>query len=94
MSLSPRIGTILLFVNNMHYVYVLKSQKDGKFYTGYTNDLKRRFEDHQLGKATSTKHRLPFDLVYYEAGLSKFKALKREKHFKTGFGRKFLKNRI
>ena len=31
----------------MWYVYVLKSKKDGMWYTGYTDDLKRRFEQHK-----------------------------------------------
>lgn len=38
-----------------YYVYVLKSGKDKKFYTGYTNNLKLRFEQHQKGKVESTK---------------------------------------
>jgi len=34
----------------MFYVYILKSEKDGKLYIGYTNDLKRRLEEHNSGK--------------------------------------------
>lgn len=37
------------------YVYILQSGKDGKFYTGYTKNLKLRFEQHQSGQVTSTK---------------------------------------
>jgi len=51
----------------MHYVYVLKSSKDGKFYTGCTEDLRKCFKDHNDGKVISTKGRGPFELVYYEA---------------------------
>ena len=29
-------------MNDFHFVYILQSIKDGKFYTGYTKDLKRR----------------------------------------------------
>jgi putative endonuclease len=43
---------------------------------------------------SATKHRLPLDLIYYEACLSKEKAVAREKYFKTGFGRGFLRNRV
>jgi len=39
----------------MHYVYILISKKDGKFYTGSTNDLKRRFDEHNGGKVESTR---------------------------------------
>ncbi len=77
-----------------HYVYILYSCKDKKFYTGYTKNLKLRFEEHSKGKVDSTKNRRPLKLVYYEACLSKEKAIKREKYFKTGFGRRYLKNRL
>ncbi|MCL5438946.1 MAG: GIY-YIG nuclease family protein [Patescibacteria group bacterium] len=76
------------------YTYVLKSEKDGKLYTGYTEDLKKRLEVHRKRKSLATKGRLPLRLIYYEACLDKEKAIKREKYFKTGFGRKFLKTRI
>jgi len=39
-----------------YYIYVLKSNKDKKFYTGYTNNLKLRFEQHQKGLVESTKN--------------------------------------
>ena len=70
------------------------SLKDQKLYTGYTNDLKSRLKEHNNGTVESTKNRIPFELVYYEACLDKNKAIKREKYFKTGFGRRFLKDRI
>ena len=43
-----------------YYVYILQSEKDGEFYTGYTKDLKLRFEQHQKGLVESTKNRQPF----------------------------------
>jgi putative endonuclease len=78
----------------MFYTYVLKSKLDHKLYIGWTNDLKQRFENHNCGKVPSTKSRVPLELVYYEACLSKTKAIGREKYFKTGFGRRFINNRI
>ncbi len=78
----------------MFYTYVLESKRDGKLYIGFTDNLKRRFDEHNNGLVKSTKNRVPFKLVYYEACNDKDKALKREKYFKTGFGRGFLKNRI
>ncbi len=78
----------------MFYTYVLKSSLDGKLYVGWTDDLKHRFIQHNLGKVQSTAPRRPFELVYYEAGSDKTKAIAREKYFKTGFGRRFLKDRI
>ncbi len=42
-----------------YFVYVLKSEKDGNFYVGYTADLKNRLKCHIEGKVHSTKNRLP-----------------------------------
>lgn len=78
----------------MFYTYVLESLKDKKLYIGWSNDLKNRIRQHNSGKVDATKSRLPLKLVYYEACLSKEKAIAREKYFKTGFGRGFLKERI
>jgi putative endonuclease len=78
----------------MYYVYVLLSEKDNKFYIGFTKDLKGRLTEHQKGKVPSTKHRRPLKLIYYEASLNESDAIKREKYFKTGYGRRFLKNRL
>ena len=77
-----------------YYVYVLKSKKDGKFYTGCTNDLRKRFKLHQSGNVLSTKERLPFDLVYYEMCLQQTDAYNREKYLKTGMGKRYIKNRL
>jgi putative endonuclease len=78
----------------MFYTYVLKSKKDSKLYVGFTNDLRKRVKEHNEGLVEATKKRLPFDLIYYEAGLNRNKAVQREKYFKIGFGRRFLKNRL
>ena len=43
----------------MYFVYVLQSKKDSEFYTGFTNDLQRRIEEHGKGLQVSTKNRLP-----------------------------------
>ena len=78
----------------MFYTYVLQSLKDYKLYIGFTDDLKNRFNEHRQGKVFATKGRNPLRLVYYEACLEKQLAIKREKYFKTGFGRRYLKERL
>jgi putative endonuclease len=78
----------------MHYVYVLRSLKDSKFYIGYTENLERRLNEHNDGKVTSTKHRSPFELVYYEACKNQKDALRRERYLKTTYGKRYIKNRI
>ena len=64
----------------MFYTYVLFSENDKNFYIGFTKDLKKRFDEHSL--------------IYYEACLNEDDAIRREKYFKSGFGRRFLRNRI
>jgi len=78
----------------MYYTYVLKSEKDGMHYIGFTEDIEKRIIEHNSGSVPATRSRMPFELVYYEACKDKKKAIYREKYFKTGFGRRYLKGRI
>jgi len=78
----------------MFYTYVLLSEKDGSFYVGYTKDLKERIQQHKSGQSSDTSRKLRVVLVYYEACLNKYDAVTRENYFKSGYGRRFLKNRL
>lgn len=78
----------------MFYTYVLRSKKDGKWYTGSTNDLRKRFKEHNSNKVSSTNSRGPFELIYYEACRNQQDAFVREKYLKTGMGKRYLKNRL
>lgn len=66
----------------MCYVYVLKSREDGKLYIGSTRDLRSRFKQHNDGKVVSTRQRVPFNLVYYEAYRCEQDARHREANLK------------
>ena len=64
------------------YVYILECA-DGSFYTGATNDLEHRLEQHQNGKgAKFIKGRLPVKLVYCEEFENVKDAFRREKQIK------------
>ena len=78
----------------MYYVYVLKSEKDRKNYVGFTKNLKLRFEQHERGLVVSTKNRRPLKLIYCEVCLNEQDARQREKYFKTGVGKRFVKQRL
>ena len=78
----------------IYYVYVLLSEKDDLFYTGYTSDLKNRLEQHNSGKVFSTKNRTPLRLIYYEGCLNQQDATRREKYLKSGSGKIYLRNRL
>jgi putative endonuclease len=78
----------------MHYIYVIQSKKDSKWYTGSTGDLRKRLKEHNSGKVLSTKGRGPFELIYYEASIDEYDTRAREKYLKTGMGKRYLKNRM
>ena len=75
----------------MYYAYVLRSKKDGDFYTGITKDIERRLKEHNSGYQKSTKARRPFELILKEEFRTRIEARQREKHLKSGVGRNFLK---
>ncbi len=75
----------------MFYVYILKSLKNGRFYTGSTNNIERRLYEHNIGQTKYTSLTKPFELVYKETYNTKIEASKRERFFKTGKGRELLK---
>ena len=78
----------------MVYTYILKSKKDKEWYTGSTNDLRKRFKQHNENKIISTKGRGPFILIYYEACMNDHDARVREKYLKIGMGKRYLRNRL
>ncbi|OGI62987.1 excinuclease ABC subunit C [Candidatus Nomurabacteria bacterium RIFCSPHIGHO2_01_FULL_40_12] len=78
----------------MFYTYIIKSKKSGKLYTGYTNDLRKRFKEHNEGKSVYTKGRGPFELIYYEACTEQKDARSRELYLKSGKGKRYLKSRL
>jgi putative endonuclease len=65
----------------MHYIYILLCNNN-KFYTGYTNNLKRRLQQHQKSEVKYTSNLLPIKLVHYEKYKTKEEATKREKQIK------------
>lgn len=83
----------------MFYVYILKSKKDDTTYIGYTEDLRRRFKEHNAGTEVATKIHAPYRLIYYEAYAAKSDAKYRErnlKRFAKAYGqlRKRIKNSL
>jgi putative endonuclease len=66
----------------MFYVYILYSKSHDEIYIGYSNNLKRRLDEHNSGKVPSTKNKKPWKLVYYESYLSDTDAKNRESALK------------
>jgi putative endonuclease len=66
----------------MYTVYFLYSQKLDRYYVGYTNDLPRRFSEHNRRKGKYTDMGLPWIVVHTEDYISKKEAQEREKAIK------------
>ena len=75
----------------MWYVYVLKSLRNGRHCTGSTDDLQRRFLEHNKGKTPSTQYNGPYKIVYQEEVDTRLAAPRRERFLKSGQGREYLK---
>jgi putative endonuclease len=78
----------------MYYVYVIKSQTKGTFYTGHTVDIERRLIEHNNGVSFYTRNRGPWELVYSKEFASRSEAMFHEKYLKTGVGRDLIKQTI
>ena len=71
----------------MNFVYILQSEKNGRYYIGSTNDLERRIAEHNSGKTMSLKYIRPLKIVFKKAYSTTDGAHKMELHLKK------LKNR-
>ncbi len=69
-----------------HFVYILQSLKDGKYYIGEASDVEQRLLFHNSGRQRSTKNRIPFKLILVEEFKNREEALKREKQIKSWKG--------
>ncbi len=76
-----------------YYAYVIKNT-EGMLYKGSTSNVKQRVKNHNEGKSTWTRGKGHWELVYCEECASRSEAVKREKFFKSGKGREFLKTQI
>lgn len=76
------------------YVYILQSRRDKRLYIGFTVDVSKRLKQHNAGEVSSTKPRRPFDVIFFEAYLNKYDALRREKYFKSAKGKTTLRTML
>ena len=75
----------------MFYVYILRSLRDEKLYTGYTGNLKRRIQEHFRGDVHTTHRMGELQLIYFEGFINKLDAQERERYLKTTKGKRTLK---
>ena len=77
-----------------YYVYTILSLKDFSIYTGLTNDLKTRIQEHMKGIVSGTNIRIPFKLVHYEYFVNLEDAKRRTIYLRSNIGRAKLKDSL
>ncbi|MCL4517662.1 MAG: GIY-YIG nuclease family protein [Bacteroidetes bacterium] len=78
----------------MFYVYVLENEATHQFYTGSTDDLARRLDEHIHGKSMFTRHRGFWKLVYSESFETRSLAVRRELEIKSKKSRTYIERLI
>lgn len=81
-------------MSHFFFTYVLLSERDHMFYTGYTRYLHNRVSQHKAGDVNSTCNRRPLKLIYFEGCLSQTDAINRERYLKSGMGKRYIRNRL
>ena len=67
----------------MYMVYVLESQKNGRYYIGYTGDIEARLAHHNGGKVKATRYLRPLKVLYTESFETGLEARRRERYLKS-----------
>lgn len=78
----------------MFFVYIIKSKKNAKYYTGFTSDLKKRLKYHNAEKNKSTRQGVPWELIRQEYFNTKKEAWLRERQIKNYKGGEAFKKLI
>ena len=74
----------------MFFVYILRSQKNGRYYIGSAKDLNQRLEQHNSGATKSTRNSRPWQLVHTEGYETLIKARNRESQIKSWKNRAYM----
>lgn len=69
----------------MYFVYLLKLN-NSNYYSGFSKNLKKRLIKHQKGNVSSTKDKLPLNLVWYCGFKDEQRARLFEKYLKSSSG--------
>ena len=75
----------------MHYVYAIRSEKDGRIYVGMTKNVEKRIKEHNSGHTRSTKGYLPWSLIFIKEVIDQLAARRYEEYYKSGVGKEYLK---
>ena len=68
---------------DLFYIYILYSQQMQRFYVGSTENVERRFQEHNAGKSKSTRAGVPWTLIHTETFETRAEAMLRERKIKA-----------
>jgi putative endonuclease len=74
----------------MYMTYIIQSQVSHRYYTGSTEDLKNRLEEHNAGETKSTRKGIPWKIVHVEEFQTRAEAIKKEKLIKDRGAKRYL----
>ena len=77
-----------------YFVYILRSERSGRFYVGSTHDVRLRLQHHNDGWSPSTKPYRPWVVAYVEEFSAKPEALQRERQIKRMKSRTYIERLI
>jgi putative endonuclease len=80
--------------NDKGFVYILQSERNGRFYVGSTDNVERRFSEHQNGIVRSTRNLRPWLLKFFKEYKSLTEARKVEYKLKSFKSRKVIEQII
>ncbi|UCB53156.1 MAG: GIY-YIG nuclease family protein [Candidatus Zixiibacteriota bacterium] len=76
------------------FLYILQSEKDGRYYVGTTKDLESRLNQHNRGTGKSTRFSRPWRLIHKEEYNTRSEATRREKQIKNRKSRRYIESLI
>ena len=81
-----------------YFVYILENS-NGRFYTGHTDDLKRRLDQHNSSEGKShlgkyTHKNGPWKVVWQEEHTDRASAMRREKQIKSWKSSRYIREHL
>ena len=89
-SVRVRLAPLIM----LYFVYIIYSATRDRYYTGHTDNLPKRIEQHNNGYESSTKSGVPWKLKYTEEFKTRSEAMKREYEIKSKKSRKYIEKLI
>ena len=80
-----------LFIKMEYTVYIIRSLKNKRHYTGISTDVVRRLREHNEGSTKSTRPHTPYEMIWKSDLMTKSEALKLEIKIKKRGAAKFIK---